>query len=97
MNYNAEINRKKVRLEKLITDGLRNKIQELNLIDTGEMLDTTQCIIMFTKEGFDIDIQSTEYFIYNDDKYQLLDSVLINREINDLIDEIYLDIIEFNL
>jgi hypothetical protein len=95
MNYTGEINRKKLRLEKLITDNLRSRIEELNLIDTGEMLNSTQCIITFTSDGMDIDIQSTDYFMYNDDRYDILDYVFKNREIQDLIDEIYLDIIEF--
>jgi hypothetical protein len=95
MNYTGEINRKKLRLEKLITDNLRSRIEELNLIDTGEMLNNTQCIITFTSDGMDIDIQSTDYFMYNDDRYDILDYVFKNREIQDLIDEIYLDIIEF--
>jgi hypothetical protein len=97
MKYNTTINRKKVHLEKVITDTLKARIKELDLIDTGKMLNTTRCVIDFTEEGFNFDIQSTEYFIYNDNRYDLVDYVFRDKKITTLTEDLSGDIIMFYL
>jgi hypothetical protein len=97
MKYNGTIIKKKNHLEKVITDSLKARIKELDLIDTGKMLNTTRCVIDLNDDGFNFDIQSTEYFIFNDNRYDLVDYVFRQKNISELTDDLAGDIVMFYL
>jgi hypothetical protein len=93
MKTNAKIEVEKNRLEQLITTELKNRIKELDLIDTGAMLSTIKSSIKFTSNGYDIDIMSTDYFDEIDLKYEITDYVLNLPMVEEGIGNLFADIV----
>ena len=75
-------------LEKDVTKALKDRIINLDLIDTGLMLSKTHSKI--TIRGFDLDlnIKSTDYFKYLDGDYDIVDWVLNLPSIINQVSEI---------
>jgi hypothetical protein len=93
MNYNSKINKQKSTLEKLVTDRYKKRIKELGLIDTGETLKSLKCSIKFTPDGFSLVVDSTDYFKYIDSEYGISDYVIIQKDVDELIKDLFADII----
>lgn len=93
MNYSIETNSKKNNLELLITKGLRNRIKELDLIDTGTMLSTTVCYISYKDDGLDIKVQSTDYYMYMDSEFNITNYIIETQQVSNMLDDLFGDMI----
>lgn len=89
MKYRSNTISKKAVLTRELSSALKDRIKQLDLIDTGEMLNSTSVVIDFTIDGLDIQVNSTDYYKYVDGKYNITDYVLDSRHITNLIEELY--------
>jgi hypothetical protein len=97
MNYNGKINNLKLTLESDIENEYKLRIKELNLIDTGETLRSIKCSIVFTSDGFNIEITSTPHYKYLDNKYGITTYVINLNKIDEGITNLYAEIILNNI
>lgn len=74
-------------LESLINNKLKQRIIDLDLVDTGLMRDSTLAKVSLTPDGVEVDIKSTDYFKYLDGDYHI-SIVLTEPVVGDLIGEI---------
>lgn len=87
-------------LENQLTLSLKERIKELDLIDTGAMYQRSRFTVKLTDIGFDLDVVSTYYFPILDSRYGLVDYVLklpiVNQKIgtvsNSLVDDLIKDV-----
>lgn len=93
MNYSGELNSKKNGLANLITNRIKQRITDLDLIDTGLMLDISTCVIEFIEDGLDIKIQSTDYYVYVDGNYDLTNYIIDQPDIDMMIKDIIGDMV----
>lgn len=93
MNYSNELISKLKILSDLITNGLKDRISQLDLIDTGRMFSITESDIEFSDDGLIINITTTDYYKYLDGRYNLTDYVMNNPSISNMMNDIYGDMI----
>lgn len=82
--------------EVLLTKELQNTIRDLGLVDSGKMLNVTKVIIEYDKD-LDINIDSTEYFNFVDEKYKITDIWLSKSITENIIKDMMIDIMEDSL
>lgn len=80
-------------LENLIEKLIKERITELDLIDTGALYDSISVEIIGSQNDFKIDISSVYYLEYLDAEYDIIDFVLSKTEVTDLIAEYAFDIL----
>lgn len=82
--------------EVLLTKELQNTIRDLGLVDSGKMLNVTKVIIEYDKD-LDINIDSTDYFNFVDEKYKITDIWLSKSITENIIKDMMIDIMEDSL
>lgn len=93
MKYSNELISKLKILSDLITKGLKDRINQLNLIDTGRMFSITESDIEFSDDGLIINITTTDYYKYLDGRYNLTDYVMDDPSISNMMTDIYGDMV----
>lgn len=93
MKYSNELISKLKVLSDLITKGLKDRINQLNLIDTGRMFSITGSDIEFSDDGLIINITTTDYYKYLDGRYNLTDYVMNDPSISNMMTDIYGDMV----
>lgn len=88
MKYSSKTNRKLKELETLITRELKARIKSLDLIDTGLMYETTEAHLMFTQDGLDIVIVTTDYYKYLNSDFNIENYVMGLNSVSNLMDEV---------
>lgn len=90
MATNAEttLRRNLKNIEAQLTELFREEIIRQELIDTGLMLRTTRAFLIEAPRGFEINVESTDYFEYIDAKFQVTENVLKSRGFELLLEEI---------
>lgn len=89
MNYSSKTKLLKNKLEEEITNGVKKRISQLDLIDTGKMINTFGVEISFEDDGLDIEFSTTKYFKYVDGNYNITNYVLESKKIKSLMDEVF--------
>jgi hypothetical protein len=88
MKYSNTVNKMRFDLQARFTKGLKQRIRDLDLIDTGATLRQTESRVIINDDGVDFDVDSTDYFKYLDGNYNIVDATLASREISDLMSEL---------
>lgn len=81
-------------LESLIERLIKERITELDLIDTGALYDSISVEVIGGQNDFNIDISSVDYLEYLDAEYDIIDFVLSKKEVTDFIAEYAFDTLE---
>lgn len=63
------------RLNQVLTDLIKAEIRRQDLIDTGEMLATTEALTSISGTNIAIEIFSTDYFNHVDKNFSIMDTV----------------------
>lgn len=83
----------KIELERLTLDKIRQRIIDLDLVDTGKMLESMNVNIVLTSSGFDFEVSSVDYWKYVDGEHNILDWVIEQSDVSDLITELFSELI----
>lgn len=89
MKYSSRTRKLKADLEFELIKDIKARITQLDLIDTGKMLNTFDAKISFEDDGLDMKFSTTEYFKYVDGNYNITDYVLDSKKIRNLMDEVF--------
>lgn len=89
MAYSSRTRLFKAKLEDEITKGIKARIKDLDLIDTGKMLNTFDAQVNFEDDGLDMKFTTTAYFKYVNGNYNLTDYVLDSSKIRNMMDELF--------
>ena len=81
-------------LENLIERLIKERIKELDLIDTEALYNSISVSISDSQNDFKIDISSVDYLEYLDERYDIIDFVLSKPEVTDAIAEYVFDTLE---
>lgn len=89
MKYSSRTRLFKAKLEDEITKGVKARIKDLDLIDTGKMLNTFNAQVNFEDDGLDMKFTTTDYFKYQDGNNNITDYVLDSAKIVDMMEELF--------
>lgn len=91
--YSAELYKEKTQLEELITAEIKNRIIDLDLIDTGALYASIKTTITLTDNGYTTDVKGKDYFKYVDGNYGLIDYVLGLQKVSKAATNLYAGLI----
>lgn len=89
MKYSKETERVKLNLENQLTELVKKRIVDLGLVDSGVMLKESRVTLDYTTNGIDINFISTDYFKYVNDKYDIINYVIRDKNIDDQIADLF--------
>ena len=87
-NSESELSRDLRRLSDVLTKLFQDEIERQDLIDTGLMLKTTRAFIVKEANGFSFKVESTDYFPYVDDKFNVTQNVLRSNGYQKFLEDI---------
>lgn len=89
MTYRSSTRLLKAQLEDAITKGVKDRIRQLDLIDTGKMLNSFDAQVNFEDDGLDMKFSTTDYFKYQDGYNNITDYVLDSPKIVNMMNELF--------
>ena len=89
MKYSKETERVKLNLERQLTELVKKRIVDLGLVDSGVMLKESRVTLDYTTNGIDINFISTDYFKYVNDKYDIINYVIRDKNIDDQLVDLF--------
>lgn len=89
MKYSKETERVKLNLERQLTELVKKRIVDLGLVDSGVMLKESKVTLDYTTNGIDINFISTDYFKYVSGKYDIINYVIRDKNIDDQLVDLF--------
>lgn len=95
--YSQKTEAKRKQLGDTITNAYKDRMKELDLVDSGSLISTFKATVAYTDDGITVITDAQDYFKYVEARYNLtsyvMDTPEVSKGITDLMGSMVVDII----